>query len=127
MAEIPSQHELIQAARDNWNVNRGVDDETLRDLGYDTAETLPETIERVRAMGESPVARTAHLELVDENHTPEPGARREATLRDRPEARTARDKRIADADRVPDHIKVTPFGHDRSAPTVIKGGKADRR
>ncbi|HVI60633.1 MAG TPA: hypothetical protein VM535_00575, partial [Candidatus Saccharimonadales bacterium] len=73
---MSNRRELIQAAYDNWNVNQGVDPEVMRDLGYDTPETLPGTLERV--LGEEATAPAAQLELVTEAHQPQPDARRAA-------------------------------------------------
>ena len=66
------------------------------------------------------------LELVRADHRAQPGAKREAALRDKPKARTSHEKMVADADSVPDHIKVPPLGHDY-VPIVINGGKSTSR
>lgn len=93
---MDDQSKLEQVARDNWNANRGVDPDVMRDLGYDTPDTLPDTIERVVGK-QTASAAGAQLELVSESHTPRPDARREAKLRERPPASTAKAK--ADRDK----------------------------
>lgn len=93
---MDEQSKLEQAARDNWNANRGVAPEVMRDLGYDIPETLPDTIERVVGK-QTASAAGAQLELVSESHLPRSDARREAKLRNRPPASTAKAK--ADRDK----------------------------
>lgn len=85
---MTSRKELVQIARDNWNANQAVDPEVMRDLGYDTPETLPHTIERV--LGEEALAG-AHLKEVAANDQPA-----EANLRPRPAAKTPKDKLARD-------------------------------
>jgi hypothetical protein len=70
----------------------------------------------VSHMLEAP-ASTPHLNVVDENHVPEPGVRREATLRKPRKARTWREKMAAD--QPPESQRVTPLGHDYLPPRAV--------
>ncbi len=91
---MSTRQELIDAAHANWNVNPpGVDPEVLREIGYDTPETLPATIERV--LGEEATRSTAQLELVTPEHTPEASAPRETTY-EPPKARSRKEQNARD-------------------------------
>ncbi|HVV25631.1 MAG TPA: hypothetical protein VHC21_01175 [Candidatus Saccharimonadales bacterium] len=142
--DTPSRHELTQAEFDNINVNRGVNEDTMRDLGYDTLESLPATIDRIKALGrqavepmfhvnqigqstepaEVPEPAAGRLELVTPDHKPLPGVKRAATLRTPPKPRNWRERQAADQ---PPESQRPPEWDESRALRVLPGSKADRR
>lgn len=122
MSDTPSARELQQTAYDNWHtIPRGIDEETLRDIGYDTPDSLPATVARVRRAGAEAVRPAAQLKEVDEDYVASKGARREATLREGiANPKTSRE--LLAADQPPEKEKVTPQGHDYYW-TVHEGGR----
>jgi hypothetical protein len=77
--------------------------EKLYDQGLISAEGarlrsgIPVAEQAIKDVGGSATSQTAQLELVTESHEPQPDARREAKLKDRPPATTAKAK--ADRDK----------------------------
>jgi hypothetical protein len=99
-----TERELVQIALDNWNANRGADPRVLEDIGYDTPDTLPGTIDRVtqvtRKVGEEVIGQEARLTLVVEE-SPDASLTAPAVppLRKPPKPRNWRERHAADQGR----------------------------
>ena len=102
------------------------DAERRYELGLINAEQARQAsgIPTESIVGKAVSGHAVRLELVDEDHVPEPTAKCEATLRSPRKPRTWRENLVAD--QPPESQRVTPHGHDY-IPTVIDGVQVDQR